>query len=247
MQRYLSKIILLFFCFCSVVNIHAQSYGSIGGIITDSKTGEPLTGATIQIANTQFGTITDLDGIFDIKDLNPGSYNLTIRYISYQDVTLDINVEPQKKTVVNVEMSDATQNLQGVVVIALMKQNTDIALLSSVKKSLLLQSGISAQQISKTQDSDASAVIRRIPGISLIDNKFVMVRGLAQRYNNVWINNSGVPSSEADSRAFSFDIIPSSQLDNMIVIKSPAPEIPADFSGGFIQIQTKDIPEKNSY
>ncbi|MEG0950128.1 MAG: TonB-dependent receptor, partial [Bacteroidales bacterium] len=69
----------------------------------------------------------------------------------------------------------------------------------------------------------------------------------SQRYNNVWINNSGVPSSEADSRAFSFDIIPSSQLDNMIVVKSPAPEIPSDFSGGFIQIQTKDVPDQNSF
>lgn len=90
-------------------------------------------------------------------------------------------------------------------------------------------------------------VIRRVPGISIIDEKFVMVRGLSQRYNNVWMNGSAVPSSEADSRAFSFDIIPSSQLDNMVIVKSPAPEYPADFTGGFILINTKDMPGENSF
>ena len=110
-----------------------------------------------------------------------------------------------------------------------------------------MQTGVSAQQITKTQDKDASEVIRRVPGISIIEEKFVMVRGLSQRYNNVWINNSAVPSSEADARAFSFDIIPSSQLDNMLVVKSPAPEYPADFSGGFILVNTKDVPSSNLF
>ncbi len=50
-------------------------------------------------------------------------------------------------------------------------------------------------------------MIRRVSGISIIEEKFVMVRGLSQRYNNVWINNSAVPSSEADARAFSFRYI----------------------------------------
>ena len=75
-----------------------------------------------------------------------------------------------------------------------------------------------------------------------------MVRGLSQRYNNVWINNSAVPSSEADARAFSFDIIPSSQLDNMLVVKSPAPEYPADFSGGFILVNIQSsVPSSNLF
>lgn len=73
-----------------------------------------------------------------------------------------------------------------------------------------------------------------------------MVRGLSQRYNNVWINNSAVPSSEADARAFSFDIIPSSQLDNIVVVKSASPEYPADFTGGFILVNTKDVPNRNT-
>ena len=119
-------------------------------------------------------------------------------------------------------------------------------MIAAQRTSLVVQSGISAQQMKRTQDSDASEVIRRIPGISIIDDKFVMVRGLSQRYNNVWINQGAVPSSEADSRAFSFDLIPTNQLDNMVIIKSAAAPYPADFTGGFIQLSTKAIPDENS-
>ncbi|MFI3295597.1 MAG: outer membrane beta-barrel protein, partial [Rikenellaceae bacterium] len=75
----------------------------------------------------------------------------------------------------------------------------------------------------------------------------IIVRCLSQRYNNVWINGGAVPSTEADGRAFSFDIIPSSQLDNIVIVKSPTPELPGDFSGGFIKITTKDVPDTDSF
>ena len=114
------------------------------------------------------------------------------------------------------------------------------------KSSPVIVSNVSAQEITKTQDTNAGEVIRRVPGVSLIDDKFVMVRGLSQRYNNVWINGGAVPSSEADSRAFSFDLIPSSQIDNMQIVKTPSPEYPADYTGGFITITTKDIPAENT-
>lgn len=137
------------------------------------------------------------------------------------------------------------QNLGAVTVTAARKKNTEAAAIGIEKSAMVVQNTISAQQIQKSQDKDASEVMRRVPGVSLIDDKFVMVRGLSQRYNNVWMNGSAVPSSEADSRAFSFDIIPSSQLDNLTVVKSPSPEYPADYTGGFILINTKEIPTNN--
>lgn len=78
-------------------------------------------------------------------------------------------------------------------------------------------------------------------------NRFPPVTPLSQRYNNVWMNGGAVPSSEADSRAFSFDIIPSSQIDNLTIVKSPTAEYPADYSGGFIIVNTKEIPAENSF
>ena len=148
---------------------------------------------------------------------------------------------------IKVELEQDHQQLGEVVVVADAKKNTENAIITQQRTSLVMQTGASAQQITKTQDKDASEVICRVPGISMIEEKFVMVRGFSQRYNNVWIYNSAVPSSEADARAFSFDIIPSSQLDNMLVVKSPAPEYPADFSGGFILVNTKDVPSSNLF
>ena len=90
-------------------------------------------------------------------------------------------------------------------------------------------------------------MLRRIPGLTIVDDRFVVVRGLAQRYNNVWLNKATTPSSETDSRAFSFDVLPSSLIDNMMVYKSPSAELPADFSGGFVQVMTKNIPDGNTF
>ena len=130
-------------------------------------------------------------------------------------------------------------------VVVRQRTDTDLALNRNIKASLQVVSGVSSQQISKTVDRDASEVVKRVPGVTIMGDRFVVIRGLNQRYNNVWLNNAATPSSEADSRAFSFDILPSSLIDNMLVYKSPAPEIPADFSGGFIKILTKIAPENN--
>lgn len=220
---------------------------NIKGIVIDKISKEPLIGATIQIPNSSIGTIADFDGHFELP-VKKGTYTLEIKYVSYKTKQLsNIQVDNNNSIELEIELEPESQVLSDVTVVAQLKRNTDVALLTSTKNSLLVQSGVSAQQITKTQDRDASEVIRRVPGISIIDDKFVMVRGLSQRYNNVWINNSAVPSSEADSRAFSFDIIPSSQLDNMLIIKSPAPEYPADFTGGFILVNTKDMPSEDSF
>ncbi len=223
----------------------SQETVSVYGTIIDKEFNEPLTGATIQINGTTNGAIADIDGHFELNGLKKGEYKFIISYVGYHAQSLDLNVIDN--TELSILLEPDNQQLSEVIVVTKMKRNTETALISQQKNSLVVQTGISAQQITKTQDRDASEVIRRVPGISIIDEKFVMVRGLSQRYNNVWINNNAVPSSEADSRAFSFDIIPSSQLDNMLIVKSPAPEFPADFTGGFILINTKDIPEENAF
>lgn len=141
---------------------------------------------------------------------------------------------------------DTTLNMRELTVTSTVRRINEIAMVSVAKNASVVMSTVSAQEIKRAQDANASEVIRRVPGVSLIDDKFVMVRGLSQRYNNVWINGGGVPSSEADARAFSFDIIPSGQIDNLMIIKTPAPEYPADYTGGFILINTKDVPSSNS-
>lgn len=218
--------------------------GVIRGVVTSQDDNRPLEGAIIRVAEGGTPTATNAGGQFEIDNLADGSYTLTVSYTSYETRTLTVSLRDSAR--VDVALKGKSITLKGATVRARAKQNTETAVVVQQQKSLVQQSGVSEQQIKKTQDKDASEVIRRIPGISIIDEKFVMVRGLSQRYNNVWLNAAAVPSNEADSRAFSFDIIPSSQLDNVQVVKSPAPEYPADFTGGFILINTKGVPQENT-
>ena len=242
MAKYLINCILYI---CVASGAIAQT-GEIRGIVIEKTTGNPIPGATVVLTSNNTITTTDLEGNYTLKAA-PGIYTLKISFISFTSVELtDVKVEAGKTTYANVAMEESVTGIAEAVVVALRRMNSEVAMISSVRSAQVVVSGVSSQQIARTQDRDASEVIKRIPGISIIDNRFIIARGLAQRYNNVWVNNSAVPGSEADSRAFSFDMIPSGQIDNIMIVKSPAPELPADFTGGFVKVATKSIPEENS-
>ncbi len=245
MKIKLSYLIVLFFI--TTIHLAAQTTGIIEGVVSDKKTGESLVGVSIMIESLKTGTTTDLNGRFKLMT-SEGKYTLKASYLSYETVELtDVVANSGKTTSINISMEESSTTLKEVTVSGVRKMNSEVSMLSTQKSALSVMSGVSSQQIARTQDRDAAEVVKRIPGISIIEDKFIVSRGLAQRYNNVWINNSAVPSSEADSRSFSFDIIPSSQIENIMVVKSPSPELPADFSGGFIKIQTKNMPTENSF
>ena len=219
--------------------------GEIYGVIIEKSTGEPLPGANIAIESLILGTISDFDGNYNLK-IPTGKHKVKFSFVSFITIETEVVIENGKKFELNVALSESTTGLDEVVVSVVRKLNSEVSIINAMKTSSVVMSGVSSQQISKTQDRDASEVVKRIPGISIIDNRFIIARGLSQRYNNVWINNSAIPSSEADSRAFSFDMIPSGQIENMMIVKSPAPELPADFTGGFVKITTKSTLEENS-
>ena len=218
----------------------------IKGVVIDQKSKETLIGAVITVDGTNVKAITNIDGNFLIDGMKKDkTYTLYINYVGYKTQKIDGVQAKDADQVIALQPDE--QQLKEVTVTAVERRNTDAAMIQVAKNSPVIVSNVSAQEISRTQDTNAGEVIRRVPGVSLIDDKFVMVRGLSQRYNNVWVNGGAVPSSEADSRAFSFDIIPSSQIDNLTIVKSPAAEYPADYSGGFIIVNTKEIPAENSF
>ena len=218
----------------------------IKGVVIDQKSKETLIGAVVTVDGTNVKAITNIDGNFLIDGLDKEKkYTLYINYVGYKTQKIDGVQAKDADQVIALQPDE--QQLKEVTVTAVERRNTDAAMIQVAKNSPVIVSNVSAQEISRTQDTNAGEVIRRVPGVSLIDDKFVMVRGLSQRYNNVWVNGGAVPSSEADSRAFSFDIIPSSQIDNLTIVKSPTAEYPADYSGGFIIVNTKEIPAENSF
>ena len=222
--------------------------GSIEGTIFDKKNRETLVGAQVVLDGTSIGAVTNFDGHFLIDNIKPGTYNVKISYISYNPIIFEgVVVAANKRIQLNAEMEEATISLGDITVTATRRKGSDVSIISAIKSSLITSNGISNQQIQRSQDRDASEVVKRVPGVTIVDDRFVIVRGLGQRYNSVWLNNASAPSSEADSRAFSFDIVPSSMIENMMIFKTPAPELPGDFSGGFIKLSTKDVPESNAY
>ncbi len=240
MNRLLSMKVTTVFLLL-IMTAAATKAGVITGNVTDSLTNEALIGASVIVKDNSYGTTTDINGHYELT-LPDGTYDIEVRYVGYKTTTA--NKLKVKGIMKDIDFCLSTENsmLSEVAVTARARSDNEISQIRKQKLSLVVQTGVSAQQITRTQDKDASEVIRRVPGISIIDDKFVMVRGLSQRYNNVWLNGSAVPSSEADSRAFSFDILPSSQLDNIVIVKSPAPEYPADFTGGFVLVNTKQQP-----
>lgn len=239
------RLFLLFTLLYLTININAAD---IKGIVKDATTKEPLIGATLLIDGTSKGTTTDIDGRFIFHNLENGrKYSIVCKYIAYKTQVLKNIVVTAEAEDIVINMQPDEQTLKEVTVTGVARQNTEASMVQMSRNSAFVLNNVSAQEIRKTQDSNAGEVIRRIPGVSIIDDKFVMVRGLSQRYNNVWINGGAVPSSEADSRAFSFDVIPSGQIDNMVIVKTPSPEYPADYCGGFIIINTKEIPAENSF
>ena len=240
------KRILLLAIWMVIAIVGKSQTGVIKGIISDANTKESLIGATVVIQGTTKGASSDFDGNFQIDNVKAGSYNLVISYISYDNQIVRAVVTEGKETILNFALKSASLDIDEVKVVAKRRDNTEVSMVSSLKAGNLIVSGISAQQISKSQDKDAAEVIRRVPGITITDGRFVIVRGLIERYNSVMLNGATAPSFEADKRAFSFDAIPSGMINNILIYKSPAPELPADFAGAAINVETKSNADENS-
>ena len=222
--------------------------GTIKGNVTDALTGEAIVGANVSIAGTTQGAAADVNGDFEIPKVKAGTYSLVISFVSYKTDTLrNVSVYPDQTTAINHKMMEESQQLGEVVVSGQRVTNTDYAVITEIRKNDLIAVGISSQQITMSQDRDAAQVLKRVPGVTIVNNRFINVRGLSERYSTVMLNGIIAPSSEVDSKAFSFDMIPSNMLDRMLVYKSGSPELPGEFAGADINVFTKNVVDDNSF
>jgi TonB-dependent receptor len=224
----------------SFATISWAQNGTIGGKVTDAKTQEAIIGANVVIEGTTVGAATDIDGNFLIANVKPGTYSLVITFVTYKSHTItDVVVESGKKTNVEATLAEDVAELEEIIVTAKKEIATDLNLLKSIRESKLVVSGISSEQITKLPDRDVAQIAQRVPGVTIVDNRFVIVRGVPERYNQVMINNAIAPSTEIDRRSFSFDMVPAGAIDQMLIYKSGTAELPGDFAGGVIQLVTK--------
>jgi hypothetical protein len=235
-----------------IIMIHAFGIGIIAqngivkGKIEDKSTGEPLIGATVQIQGTTKGAVADIDGKFILENISSGTYHIVVSYVSYTQQIQEIEVSSSAVTELHFYMESSSVAVDAVKVTANKRNDTELSLISNMRMGYVVSNGISKQQISRSQDKDASEVVSRVSGVTVRDGRFINVRGLDERYNVVTLNGLVAPSSESDRRAFSFDMLPSALIDNLVIYKTPAPEIPADFAGALIQIETRNTIQDNS-
>ncbi|MCB2230916.1 TonB-dependent receptor [bacterium] len=223
--------------------------GTISGKLLDAKTGEPLIGATVMVEGTALGAQTDLDGTYRIKLVPVGKVTLSVRAIGYAPTTVtEVAVNASEVTKINVTLTSEAISLdKKITVTAKALQNTGAALLKQRQASISVSDAISAEEISKSGAGDAADAMSRVTGASITDGKFVYVRGLGDRYSNTNINGSPLPSPDPDRQAVPLDMIPTGLLDNIVVQKTFTPDKPGNFTGGSVDLTTKDFPEYRQF
>lgn len=244
-MKYSKLLIILVLLTIGITEVSAQSRGEIAGKIIDSVTGDEIIGANILIEGTNIGAATDLEGRFKITNVEPGSYNLLISYISYAKTELrGVQIESGKTTNIEATLIPEAISVDEIVVIDRMDLSYESALLNQKKKSTNISDGISAEQIKRSPDATTGDALKRVTGVTLIDNKFIFVRGTSERYSNAQLNNTSLASSEPEKKSFAFDLLPSNLLENTVILKSFTPDLAGDFAGGTVQVNTIDFPDK---
>lgn len=221
--------------------------GKIVGTVYDEN-GETMPGVLVYLGEMKTGKQTDIDGKFTMQ-LTPGTYSLRFEFISYKKQRIN-NVVVKENEITDLAINMAPQDdsvLTAVDVVVHVPRDNDAGMDYARKKSGNAQDGVNAANLRRTPASTASDAIKKITGATIQDNKFAIIRGMSDRYNAAYINGSPLPSSESDRRAISFDIFPSNLLDNIIILKTGTPDVPGEFAGGVIQINTKSIPEETSH
>ncbi|RKG74208.1 TonB-dependent receptor domain-containing protein [Corallococcus terminator] len=220
-------------------------FTGIYGRLTDEANGEGLIEATVKVVTgSQKQALTDLDGNYRLA-LPPGKYDLRAFYDVYQGRRITgVIVTQGKATKLDVALSADVGAVQEVVVEARSDRRAEGALLQDRKKAAAVSDAISAQEIARTPDSSAGDAVKRVVSATVVDGKYVLLRGLGGRYATTLLNGALLPSPEPDEPSVPLDLFPTSLLANLNVVKSYTPDLPGTFGGGTLLIETNTYPSQ---
>ncbi|HET8817844.1 MAG TPA: TonB-dependent receptor plug domain-containing protein, partial [Pseudidiomarina sp.] len=136
----------------------------------------------------------------------------------------------------------SAETIEEVVTTGTRLQGSAAAVVEERKAQAFVADILGAEQISRTGDSDAASALRRVTGLTLVDGKFIYVRGLGERYSSTQLNGASVPSPDPTRNVIPLDMFPASIIESMSVQKSYSPDMPANFGGGNVDIRTVSIP-----
>lgn len=212
---------------------------------------EPIIGASIKVIGENTGGVTNVEGRFRLLLSASKKYELEITAIGYTTkIISDIEKTNGSFNDLNITLETKTAVMEGVVVSTKRvsaKMETVASAIQFQKNTNTVASVVSAETIKRSPDKNTGEVLKRTPGASIIEGKYLVIRGLADRYNQTMLNGVLMSSTEADRKTFSFDILPSNMIDNIIINKAFVPELPGEWAGGLVQVNSKDIPSKNFF
>jgi TonB-dependent receptor len=228
----------------ALFSIISFGQNTVKGVIKDSESKETLPGVIVYIDSLKKGAKTDLDGKFIFENLPSGKYCFTYRFPLYEQKKDTLSFTNQTLTL-EVSLNKKVTKGKGVVIKLSAPKESQTAILIEQKNAAVVSDAISSESIKKTPDTRTSDVVKRISGASIQDNKFVVIRGLSDRYNFGMINDCPLPSTESDKKAFSFDIFPSNMLGSLVITKTATPDLPGEFAGGVINVKTTQPKNEN--
>ncbi|AVR47380.1 TonB-dependent receptor [Christiangramia fulva] len=229
------------------VNLANAQKGKIAGTIYDTEVNDILPFANISVKGTNTGTTSDFEGDYSLE-LDAGTYTIVFSFIGYETIEVtDVKINEGEVKTLNMSMKSSAGALDEVVITTTTARDTEAAVLNMQKNSINLTDGLSAQSFSKIGASDVSNAVKTVPGVSVQDGKYVYVRGLGDRYTKTILNGMDIPGLDPDRNTLQMDLIPTNILDNVLVIKSSTADLPADFTGGIVNIITKDFPSREEY
>lgn len=216
----------------------------LNGKIINSKN-EPVPGATIFIKGLEKSLAADVEGRFIISLESGKLYSIIVSSAGYSSKSLEeVEVRSNEENSLVIVLENKT-SLEEVVVRTSVRRESTSALVNFQRNNTSVSSGLAADFIKRTPDKNTGEILKRVSGTSMQDNKYVVVRGLGDRYNAAFLNGAQLPSSEPDKKTFSFDVIPASVVDNIIINKTATPDLTGEFAGGLVQVTTRDVPNKN--
>jgi outer membrane receptor protein involved in Fe transport len=242
------RILIILFAFISFSIASFAQNGKIEGAVVDGKSNKKISGVSVQVVETKQTVATNVDGQFVLTLEANKKYSISVSSVGYQPKVLeDVEVKANEVTNLEIILEAAAKTESEVVVRSSSRKETTNALIAYQKNTAVVAQVVSAEAIRRSPDKNTGEVLKRVPGTSVQEGKYLVVRGLADRYNQAMLNGVLLSSTEPDRKTFSFDILPSSMIDNIIINKAFIPELPGEWAGGLIQVNTKDVPAKNFF
>ncbi len=219
---------------------------TVKGTVVDQRTGEGLPAAYIQVKGAEAQTVaTELDGTFSLS-LPPGTYTLTFSTPEFDEQTKQIVVKNGKVLALAIKLAPTVvagkeETIEVVDTIDTRKESATLAVRQAAST---VSDAVSSQEISRTPDSNAGDAMKRVVAVTVSEGKYVALRGLEGRYVTTLLNGVLLPSPEPDRNAIPLDMFPTTLLSTMTVYKSYSAELPGQFGGGALSIDTSSFPTK---